>query len=137
MRVTGIVAPSLSVTAALGVYGCAAQECVSNRERPGVLLIDAESHQPICGAVVQLREGDYGETAVTGDTDAACSGIHRFSGRGGSYVATIIAPNYAETTATVTFREEECTYDVEEAGPRNGLPGYAYLVTVAMAWQAP
>ena len=116
------------------VDGCTTQECVSNGERPGILLIDAKTQAPVCGAIVALRAGSYEETAVAsgGGFDAFCDGIQRFSGRDGSYVASVTAPNYVSAEEHVTIRSLECSYEVEGDGPHDGLPGFAKLVTVPL-----
>jgi hypothetical protein len=119
------------VAAVLGA-GCTKEECLEDLVGggPGVLVIDAETEEEVCAAVVTARDGDYEE--ILAGSDAGCSGIHYFSGRSGWYQVSVVAPDYLPVTVLVTFQKLECGWQVWNEGPRDGLPGYATMVTIAL-----
>src|SRR5688572_16666924 len=85
-----LLAAAASFAAALPA--CTTEECRTSGDKPGVLVIDADTNQPICDAVATARDGDFEEQAVSGLT--GCQGVHSFSGRPGRYLVTIEAPGY-------------------------------------------
>lgn len=106
---------------------CTREECRSvPGQKPGILVIDQQSHDSLCNAIVIAKDGDYEEIATS---TVRCDGIYGLSGRAGVYVVSATAPGYQKREETVRIEESECGLKVENDGPREGYPGFAYTVT--------
>ena len=123
-----LLAVATSVPSALPA--CTMEECRTSGDKPGVLVIDAETNQPICNAVATAREGVFEERAVSGLT--GCQGVHSFSGRPGKYLVTVEAPGYATRIVSLEIRPGECGFEVVGDGPQGDRPGFAHHVTVPL-----
>jgi hypothetical protein len=108
---------------------CVSDSC-PERPPPGIYVIDAETHAPICDATVTAREGDY-EQLARGE-GAGCQGVYLLSWRTGFYAVTVSAPGYATVQTTVNIVPADCEYELKNSGPRGDLPGWGDAVTVAL-----
>ena len=117
-------------TFTLTCFGCGENCREYVGDPPTVYVIDSQTQQPICPARVEIRDGEYAAVAFV---PPACRGRYSFSYRRGSYTVSISADGYQSRTVKMRMYKDDCdVLVVEPEGPRNGLPGYAYTVTVAL-----
>jgi hypothetical protein len=118
----GVAVPSLEA--------CEVQKCNDGGQDPaGAYVIDAVTLQPICDSSVFLRR-DSGWVSLS---QTGCSGIFVFEYGPGSFEIRVEAPNHAQEQLVVEVTQDECdTLHVRGDGPKDGKPGYANLVTVAL-----
>jgi hypothetical protein len=111
--------------------GCTKKGCNDSWPgAPGVLLVDASTNDPVCGAEVRARDGDYVELLEGAD----CNGIYSLnSRRDGSYEISATAPGYEPAEGAWVTSTDDCGDPVvQDDGPTADRPGYANLVTIVV-----
>lgn len=119
----------VAVVTVVGASGCG-KSCDDGPGEPAtVYVIDAATHQHICDSSVLVHKDGEWLSVPTKD----CTGFFLVSVEPGLFDVVVRAPGYAEQQLLVRVTADDCdALHVQGDGPRNGHPGYANSVTVAM-----
>ncbi|MCB9587875.1 MAG: hypothetical protein H6718_20895 [Polyangiaceae bacterium] len=109
----------------------------SGTERGGVYAIDAQTLEPICDIGTGLYGDGYTSLSPRSGALPPCDGLHEFGPIDiedqGSFRLEVFADGYQKASAQIVIQTDGCGRQaVFPNGPRNGQPGVAGYVTVAL-----